>query len=73
MESHFRSIVKAISYRIVGSLITFLIAWILTRQFELSAQIGILDTTLKIAAFYGHERFWNFIPFGKRKSPDYQI
>ena len=73
MESHLRSIVKATSYRIVGSLVTFLVAWVLTRQFELSAQIGILDTILKFGAFYGHERLWNRINFGREKKPEYYI
>ena len=73
MESHLRSIVKAASYRILGSLVTFAVVWILTRKLELAAQIGLLDTILKIGAFYGHERIWNNISFGKKKKPEYDI
>ncbi len=40
---------------------------------ELAAQIGILDTVIKIGAFYVHERFWNRLNFGKLKPPEYQI
>lgn len=73
MESHFRSIMKAVTWRAGGTVVTFLVAWMMTRRFELAAQIGILDTTIKLAAFYIHERLWMKISFGKLKPPEYQI
>ena len=73
MESHIRSIAKAITWRTGGTVVTFGVAWILTRRFELAAQIGVLDTIIKLAAFYVHERVWNRLNFGKKKSPEYQI
>lgn len=73
MESHYRSIVKAITWRAGGTVVTFAVAWILTQRVELAAQIGILDTAVKIGAFYAHERVWNRIRFGKVQPPEYQI
>ena len=73
MESHLRSITKAITWRTGGTVVTFAVAWVLTRRFELAAQIGILDTVVKIGAFYAHERVWNRLQFGKKKPPEYQI
>ena len=73
MESHLRSIAKAVTWRAGGTVVTFAVAWVLTRKFELAAQIGILDTTIKIGAFYAHERVWNRLKFGKEKPPEYQI
>ncbi len=73
MESHFRSIAKAITWRAGGTVVTFAIVWIWTRQLELAAQIGVLDTVVKIGAFYAHERIWNKLNFGKKKLPEYQI
>lgn len=73
VESHLRSIAKAMTWRAGGTVVTFVVAWILTRKFELAAQIGILDTIVKIGAFYAHERVWNRFQFGKEKSPEYQI
>ncbi len=73
MESHFRSIVKAITWRAGGTVVTFAVVWILTREFKLAAQIGVLDTVIKIGAFYMHERVWNQLSFGKKKPPEYQI
>ena len=73
METHFRSITKAISYRAGGTIVTCVVAWVITRNFDLAAQIGVIDTILKIAVFYVHERLWNRSNFGKHKPPDYQI
>ena len=73
VESHFRSIVKAITWRAGGTIVTFTVAWVLTGNIDLAARIGILDTLLKLGAFYAHERIWNRLSFGKRKPPEYQI
>ncbi|MHC4293172.1 MAG: DUF2061 domain-containing protein [Planctomycetota bacterium] len=73
MESHFRSILKAVTWRTGGTIVTALVAWIVTDSIDLAARIGILDTIIKIAAFYIHERFWIKLNFGKLKQPEYQI
>lgn len=72
-ETHYRSIIKAVTWRIGGTFVTCFIAWILTRRLDLAAQIGVLDTLIKIVAFYVHERLWNRFNFGKSKPPDYHI
>ena len=73
LETHFRSMVKAISWRAGGTVVTCFVAWALTGNFDLAARIGILDTLIKIGAFYVHERLWNRLAFGKKKPPEYQI
>jgi uncharacterized membrane protein len=73
MESHYRSIVKAITWRTGGTVVTFAVAWILTHELTLAAGIGLLDTTIKIGAFYVHERIWNRLQFGRKKPLEYQI
>ncbi len=73
METHIRSIAKALTWRFGGTILTFTVAWILTREFELAAQIGVLDTVIKLGAFYVHERMWNRLSFGKKQPPEYQI
>lgn len=73
METHYRSIAKAITWRSGGTLVTVVVAWLVTGKLELAAQIGLLDTVVKIGAFYAHERLWNRLSFGKVKQPDYQI
>ena len=73
MESHIRSIAKAMTWRTGGTVVTFAVALILTGKLELAAQIGILDTVIKIGAFYAHERIWIRLKFGKQEPPEYQI
>ena len=73
VETHYRSIIKALSWRAGGTVVTCLVACIVTGSFDLAAKIGILDTVIKIGAFYIHERFWNKVDFGKQKSPEYEI
>jgi adenylylsulfate kinase len=74
VESHSRSIAKAISYRILGSAVTALIFFVLTRKGSLSLAGGALDMVLKIGAYFVHERIWNHINFGRStKAPEYEI
>lgn len=68
METTARSIVKAISYRILGSLCTAGIVAVLTGNLKLSAGAGALDVVVKLAAYFAHERIWNSIPFGRQRS-----
>jgi len=73
MESHFRSIIKAVTWRAGGTVVTAFVAWIFTGSLDIAARIGILDSLIKIAAFYIHERVWIKLKFGKLKEPEYQI
>lgn len=73
METHLRSVAKAISWRLGGTIVTFSITLMVTGEIGLATKIGILDTILKIGAFYFHERIWHRINFGKLKRPEYHI
>jgi len=73
VESHIRSMAKAMTWRAGGTVVTFGVAWVITGSLSVSAGIGLLDTVLKVGAFYVHERIWNRVSFGKQKAPEYQI
>jgi uncharacterized membrane protein len=75
MESRIRSIVKAVSYRLLGSAVTGLIMFVLTNKTGLSIMGSAMDMVLKIGAYFVHERIWNHISFGREpeKSPEYEI
>jgi|TARA_B100001971_G_C17669343_1_gene276748 adenylylsulfate kinase len=75
MESHKRSIVKAMTWRVIASLITFLVAYLFTKELALSTGIGISDAAIKIGTYYSHERLWERISFGRKKESkeDYTI
>lgn len=73
MDSTKRSIVKAISWRLVATLITTTLVYALTGKIEFAAQIGLADTTLKFLTYFGHERLWNKLPYGRQNPPEYVI
>lgn len=64
-ESHFRSIIKGISWRIVGTLDTILVSFILTGQLMVALKIGFSEVVTKIALYYLHERVWIFFLKGR--------
>ena len=66
-ESHTRSIVKALSWRMFGTFATMVIAYVLTEKIALTLYIGIFEFTSKVALFYLHERIWSAISFGRKK------
>ncbi len=65
-ETHARSVTKALSWRIAGSLTTAAIAFAFLRRWDLAAAAGGLDFVAKVAIYYAHERVWDRIRFGKR-------
>jgi uncharacterized membrane protein len=73
METKRRSLAKALSWRFFATLITMAVAYIVTDEVTFALEIGAADTLLKIFIFFGHERIWQRIPYGKIESVDYQI
>ena len=63
-EAHHRSIAKAITWRITGSLDTFVISLILTGHLMLAGSIAVTELLTKIVLYYLHERVWAMIPWG---------
>lgn len=64
-EKPMRSIVKAISWRIIGTLDTIGISWLLTGEMNTALAIGSLELITKMLLYFGHERIWNKINFGR--------
>lgn len=74
METKRRSLAKALSWRFIATFITMTIAWVITGKLDLALEIGLLDTTIKFVAYFGHERIWLRIRYGRLSEPrDYQI
>ena len=73
-EKHTRSMVKALSWRVTGTLDTIVVSYFVTGQVKLALSIGFVELFTKIGLYYVHERAWNRIAFGRAKSDrDYQI
>ena len=58
-ESHTRSILKAVSWRVLGTVDTFLLSWVITGEWHLAAAIGGTEVVTKMVLYYLHERAWN--------------
>jgi uncharacterized membrane protein len=68
MDSKLRSLIKTISWRLTGTLATFIISYIILRDLTVSSSIAIIQLTANSIIFYFHERLWNVISWGKDKS-----
>lgn len=64
-ENPLRSIAKTISWRIVGTMDTIGISWLLTGEIDTALAIGSVELVTKMLLYFGHERIWNRIKFGK--------
>lgn len=64
-ESHPRSLVKAISWRLVGSLDTFLLSLFVTHNFVFAGSIASAETVTKVLLYYFHERAWASVRWGQ--------
>jgi uncharacterized membrane protein len=60
-----RSIVKTISWRVVGTLATVVISYIITGTLALAFSIGGIELVSKMVLYFFHERTWNNIKWGK--------
>ncbi len=66
--SHKRHIAKTITWRIVGTLDTMILGWIVTGDLKLGLTIGGFEVISKMVLYYLHERAWYRSNFGiKRK------
>lgn len=64
-EKPLRSIIKAFSWRLIGTLDTLVVSYILTGTFSLAASIASIDFVTKLILYFFHERIWNTIKWGK--------
>lgn len=63
-----RHIAKTISYRIVSTLIGFLIMWVITGSVKIGAAFGVAELVYKPIQYYIHERIWyRWIRYGLKK------
>jgi uncharacterized membrane protein len=61
-----RSFVKALSYRIWGTLSSVAVAYVITKNAGLSVTIAFWETVVKVFIYYAHERGWNYIQWGRK-------
>ena len=62
-----RSLIKSITWRMLASLDTFIIAWLVTGEPSWAGTIAMFEVLTKTFLYYLHERGWNCIFWGRRK------
>ncbi|OSY88098.1 hypothetical protein WH52_08735 [Tenacibaculum holothuriorum] len=65
-EKSIRSVVKSISWRVIGTIDTILISWIITGQVKTAFSIGAIELITKMLLYFFHERVWNSIKWGRK-------
>ena len=64
-DTHSRSVVKAVSWRILGTIATSIIVYIFTQRWAVSLFVGAMEFVSKIGLFWLHERIWDRVAFGR--------
>ena len=60
-----RSLAKTISWRIIGTLDTLILSWIIVQEVETAVAIASVEFVSKMILYFFHERAWNKIKWGK--------
>lgn len=64
LESRKRHIAKTITWRIVGTMDTMLLAWIISGDPLIGLKVGLTEVVTKMLLYYFHERVWYRINYG---------
>ena len=67
MDTRKRSIVKSISFRIIATIATIIIVYLITKSWTWAGVVGIVDVIIKIILYYLHERVWGKVGWGKKQ------
>lgn len=69
METHKRSMVKSITWRIIGVVLLGGITWSVTHDWKEMTLITVLFHSIRMVMYYFHERIWLRINWGKIRHP----
>jgi uncharacterized membrane protein len=57
-----------VSWRTTGSLDTFVVTFVISGSTKLAGSVALTEVLTKILIYYGHERIWALVPWGKRQA-----
>lgn len=63
-NSHKRHLAKTITWRVIGTVDTMVIAWIISGDPMIGLQVGLAEIFTKMILYYIHERIWYKLNFG---------
>jgi uncharacterized membrane protein len=66
--SYKRHLAKTITWRIVGTIDTILLSWLITGNLAVGLTIGGVEVMTKMILYFAHERVWyKWIKFGLKE------
>lgn len=68
-ESHFRSVIKGITWRMIGTADTVFLSYLFTGNIGTALKIGFIELFTKIILYYLHERIWMVFHIGQEQFP----
>jgi len=66
-ETNIRSIAKGVSWRFIATTTTIIIVYLFFGRLDLAIAAGMIETVLKVGLYWGHERLWHKVRWGKQK------
>ena len=69
-SSHRRHIAKAITWRVVGTIDTILLSWLISGSAYTGLKIGLSEVLTKMFLYYLHERLWFNVKLGVKTNGD---
>ena len=68
MVSYKRHILKTITWRVIGTIDTILLSYLISGNLKIGLAIGGVELLTKMVLYYFHERVWyKYIKFGVEK------
>jgi uncharacterized membrane protein len=73
LDTHKRTLLKTVSWRVVATFTTAGVTFLLTGRLDFAISVGVVDSLVKFLIYYFHERLWSRSPFGQIRKPEYEI
>ena len=69
-KTYKRHIAKAITWRVVGTIDTILLAWLISGNPYTGVKVGVAEVITKMVLYYLHERVWFKVKMGVKRNGD---
>ena len=69
-ETHRRSLLKTIIWRVIATTVTMLFSFIWLDKWSSALELALAANVTKSFLYYAHERLWNKSDFGRKKRRD---
>ena len=63
-ESHLRSVIKGLTWRIIATFTIFVITYFSTGELQTAVTVASIEFPVKLFVYYLHERLWQNVPRG---------